>query len=175
MNTPRVAELPSGTVTFVFTDLEGATRLWEEHPSAMRGALSRHDEIVRSAIEARDGVVLSSMGDGVAAVFASASEAVAAVVEAQLSLATEPWGETGPLRARIGLHSDEGVVFDGQYVNRPLNRCARLMAVAHGGQSVVSGATAALVVGNLPASVDLVDLGEHRLRDVPRPERVFQL
>lgn len=167
--------LPSGTVTFVFTDLEGSTRLWEEHPDAMGEALARHDEIVRGAIETTRGVVLATMGDGMAAVFASADDAVAAVLSMQLSLSAQRWGKTGPLRARIGVHTDEGVVFDGQYANRPLNRCARLMSIAHGGQTVLSSTTAELVGGNLPISVDLIDLGEHRLRDLARPVRVFQL
>jgi class 3 adenylate cyclase len=103
-----MVELPSGTVTFLFTDLESSTRLWEELPEAMSEALARHDEILRTEVDAHDGVVLSRMGDGIAAVFASAPHAVAAAVEVQVRMAADPWAETGPLRARMGLHTDEG-------------------------------------------------------------------
>ena len=171
-----MVELPTGTVTFLFTDLEGSTRLWEEHPEAMRAALARHDEILRGAIEQHGGVVFSEMGDGMAAAFASAGDALAAVLDAQLGLGSFEWGETGPLRARMGLHTGEGDLRpDGQYVNQPLNRCARLMAIAHGGQVVVSESVESLVRGALPADVGLVPLGEHRLRDLTRAIGVFQV
>jgi len=171
-----VAELPAGTVTFLFTDLEGSTRLWEEHPDAMPAALVRHDEIVRHAIEAHDGVVVSEMGDGMAAAFASPMGAVTASVEAQLALHGEAWGEVGALRARMGLHAGEGTLRpDGQYVNAPLNRCARLMSVAHGGQVVCSDAVEVLVRDGLAPEVGVVDLGEHLLRDLALPVRVFQV
>ena len=169
-------ELPTGTVTFLFTDLETSTRLWEELPDAMGVALARHDDILRSAIESHRGVVYSEMGDGMAAVFASAGDAVAAALETQRALVDADWGELGALRARMGLHADEGRFrAPGQYVNRPLNRCARLMAVAHGGQVVVSEAVEHLVRDLLPPDARLVDLGEHRLRDLARPMHVFQL
>jgi predicted ATPase/class 3 adenylate cyclase/DNA-binding CsgD family transcriptional regulator len=168
--------LPQGTVTFLFTDLEGSTRLWEAHPGEMREALARHDAIVRGAVESHDGVVFSTMGDGMAAVFASAREAVRAVLAAQVELAAEDWGEvTGPLAARMGLLTDEGVLGGEHYLNQPLNRCARLMAAGHGGQALVSGATELLVRDDLPEGCALVDLGEHRLRDLARPVRIFQL
>src|SRR5215471_18150991 len=171
-----MADLPSGTVTFLFTDLESSTRLWEELPGAMSDALARHDEILRNAVEAHDGVVLSRMGDGIAAVFSSAPHAVAAAVDAQLLMAAEPWADTGPLRARMGLHTDEGRLrAPGEYMNQPLNRCARLMATAHGGQILVSDATAGVTRGRLPDGAQLVDLGEHRLRDLAEPMQVFQL
>ena len=132
--------LPQGTVTFVFTDLEGSTRRWEEHPAQMRDALARHDAIVREAIESYGGLVFSTMGDGMAAVFASAREAVRAVLAAQQELAAEPWGEgIGPLAVRMGLLTGEGVLGGEHYLNQPLNRCARLMAAGHGGQTLVSG------------------------------------
>jgi predicted ATPase/class 3 adenylate cyclase len=171
-----VAELPSGTVTFLFTDIEGSTRLWEEHPDAMKDSLARHDAILRASVEDHEGVVFATMGDGVAAAFASAPSAVRAVLDAQRRLGEEPWGPTGPLRVRMGLHTDEGRLrAPGEYVNRPLNRCARLMAVGHGGQVLLSDATATVVGDGLPAGVGLVDLGEHRLRDLGAPMRVFQL
>ena len=168
--------LPQGTVTFLFTDLEGSTRRWEAHPAQMRDALGRHDAIVRGAVESHGGVVFSTMGDGMAAVFASARDAVRAVLAAQQGLAAEDWGEvTGPLAARMGLLTDEGVLGGEQYLNQPLNRCARLMAAGHGGQALVSGATELLVRDDLPDGCALVDLGEHRLRDLARPVRIFQL
>ena len=168
--------LPQGTVTFLFTDLEGSTRRWEAHPGEMRDALARHDAIVRGAVESHGGVVFSTMGDGMAAVFASAREAVRAVLVAQQGLAAEDWGEvTGPLAARMGLLTDEGVLGEEHYLNQPLNRCARLMAAGHGGQALVSGATELLVREDLPEGCALVDLGEHRLRDLARPVRIFQL
>ena len=168
--------LPQGMATFLFTDLEGSTRRWEAHPAEMKDALARHDAIVRGAVESHDGVVFSTMGDGMAAVFASAREAVRAVLAAQGGLAAAEWGEvTGPLAARMGLWTDEGVLGGEHYLNQPLNRCARLMAAGHGGQALVSGATELLVRDDLPEGCALVDLGEHRLRDLARPVRVFQL
>jgi class 3 adenylate cyclase len=168
--------LPQGTVTFLFTDLEGSTRRWEAHPQQMREALARHDAIVRGAVESHGGVVFSTMGDGMAAVFASARDAVRAVLVAQAGLAAVNWGEgTGPLAARMGLLTDEGVLGGEHYLNQPLNRCARLMAAGHGGQALVSGATELLVRDDLPEGCALVDLGEHRLRDLARPVRIFQL
>ena len=168
--------LPQGTVTFLFTDLEGSTRRWEAHPEQMRDALARHDAIVRGAVESHGGVVFSTMGDGMAAVFASARDAVAAVLAAQAGLAAAEWGEvTGPLAARMGLWTGEGVLGGEHYLNQPLNRCARLMAAGHGGQALVSGATELLVRDDLPEGCGLVDLGEHRLRDLARPVRIFQL
>jgi len=124
------------TRTFLFTDLEGSTRLWEEEPDAMRVSLERHDELVRAAIEAHGGDVFSSAGDSFAAAFATADEAVRAALDAQLSLAAERWTVSRPLKARIGLHTDAALMQNGRYLNRPLNRCSRLMATAHGGQVV---------------------------------------
>jgi len=172
-----VATLPTGTVTFLFTDLETSTRLWEEQPEAvMREALGQHDAILRGAIERHHGIVLSWMGDGVAAVFASAPDAVAAAFDAQVELASVDSDRADLLRARMGVHTDEGRLrAPGEYVNRPLNRCARLMAVAHGGQILLSDATAAVVRRSLPADVELVDLGEHRLRDLADSVRLFQV
>ena len=168
--------LPQGTVTFLFTDLEGSTRRWETHPEQMREALARHNAIVQEAVGAHGGTVFSTMGDGMAAVFASAREAVRAVLAAQQGLGAEQWGEeVGPLTARMGLWTDEGVLGGEAYQNQPLNRCARLMAAGHGGQVLVSGATELLVRDDLPDGCALVDLGEHRLRDLARPVRIFQL
>jgi len=157
---------PAGTVTFLFTDVEGSTRQWQEDEAAMRAALARHDKLVRAAIEDCGGVVFSTMGDGMAAAFANASDAVRAALDAQEALA-------GVLPVRMGLHTGEAEVRDGDYFGTTVNRCARLTAVAHGGQVVCSEATASLVRDAFPAS--LADLGEHRLRDLARPVRVFQV
>ena len=167
-----MSDLPSGTVTFLFTDLEGSTRLWEEHPDAMRPALARHDELVRAAIEASSGTVVKTTGDGFHAAFAVAADAVDAAIAAQLELAGEPWAETGPLRVRMGLHTGAAELRDGDYYGSAVNRAARLMSVANGGQIVVSLATSELV---RESDVELFDLGEHRLRDLTVAERVYEV
>jgi predicted ATPase/class 3 adenylate cyclase len=167
-----VVEPPTGTVTFLFTDLEASTRLWQEHPAAMQRASARHDELVGDAIESHGGYVVKTTGDGFHAVFASAQAAVDAAVAAQLALGGEPWDETGPLRVRMGIHSGHAEVRDGDYYGTAVNRAARLMSAAHGGQIVVSLATEELIQDG---QVELVDLGEHVLRDLTRPERVFQV
>ena len=165
-----------GTVTFLFTDIEGSTRRWESVPEAMARSLALHDQTLRAAFFHHGGVVVSTMGDGMAVAFASAAGAVGAVLEAQRALLAAPWpDQTGMLWVRMGLHTDEAVLRDGQYANRPLNRCARLMAAAHGGQILLSGTTAALVRSELPDGATLIDLGEHRLRDLAGRMRIFQL
>ena len=170
-----MTELPTGTVTFLFADLEGSTRLWEDHPDAMRGALARHDEILRESITGHGGWVVKSTGDGALAVFATAQAAVDAAVAVQRGLGAATWGSTGPLRVRMGLHTGASEFRDGDYYGPAVNRAARLMAAAHGGQVVVSHATEELARDATVDGVSLVDLGEHRLRDLARPERVFQV
>jgi predicted ATPase/class 3 adenylate cyclase len=170
-----MAELPSGTVTFLFTDLEGSTRLWEEHPDAMPQAVARHDQIVRAAISRHDGRVVKSTGDGVHAVFVTAARALYAAIDAQRALGSEPWGALGELRVRMGIHSGAAEWHDGDYPGQTVNKAARVMSVANGGQVVVSLATAELVRDRLGTDVGLVDLGEHRLRDLSRAERLFQV
>jgi predicted ATPase/class 3 adenylate cyclase len=170
----RVPELPTGTVTFLFTDLEGSTRLWQEQADAMHEALARHDELVRTAVEARGGYIVKTTGDGAHAAFGDAVAAIAAAVDAQRALSAEPWPEATELRVRIGIHTGPAEQRDGDYYGTAVNRAARLMSVAHGGQIIVSLATEQLVRDELDG-VDLVDLGEHGLRDLARPERVFQI
>jgi len=125
-----VTELPTGTVTFLFTDLEGSTRLWEEHPEAMRPALARHDEILREAIAANDGHVVKTTGDGIHAAFASAHDALGAAVRAQRVLGDESWAMPQPLKARMGLHTGEAEHRDGDYYGTATNGAARLMSIA---------------------------------------------
>ena len=170
-----MAGLPSGTVTFLFTDVEGSTRLWEEHSDAMQRALARHDELIRHAIDAHDGYVVKTTGDGFHAVFDTADAAAMAALDAQVALAAEPWGEIGSLRVRMGLHTGTAEQRDGDYYGSVLNRAARLMSVAHGGQVLVSQVTEQLIRDVVPSEVEIVDLGEHRLRDLAAAMHVFQL
>jgi predicted ATPase/class 3 adenylate cyclase len=159
-----MAGRPSGTVTFLFTDIEGSTRRWQDDAQSMRAMLVEHDAILRSVIDKHDGHLFKHTGDGVAAAFASAADAVEAAVDAQQRLADV-------LPVRMGLHTGEAEMRDGDYFGATLNRCARLMGIAHGRQVVCSDATAGLVRDR----DDLFDLGEHRLRDLSRPERVWQV
>ena len=149
-----MADWPSGTVTFLFTDVEGSTRLWEEHSEAMQGALARHDQILREAIEGNDGHVVKTTGDGFHAAFATAADAVLAAVSGQLALAREPWGTPGPLLVRMGVHTGPASRRDGDYYGPAVNRAARLMSAAHGGQIVVSRATAELARDRVGPDVD---------------------
>jgi class 3 adenylate cyclase len=165
--------VPSGTVTFVFSDVEGSTRLWEAHGDEMRRALAVHDDIVRGALESSSGFVFSTGGDGFGAAFSRAGDAVLAALAAQRSLADQDWPDDARLRVRMGLHTGEAEERDGDYFGPEVNRTARLMAVAHGGQIVCSQGTADLARGGLPVGVSLVDLGVHRLRDLSEPLRVF--
>jgi len=158
-------------VTFLFTDIEGSTRLWQEDEEAMRAAVARHDNLLREAVDAHDGVVFSTMGDGLAVAFSSASSAVRAALGAQRALAAEQWPTRAPLRVRMGLHTGEAELREGDYFGTAVNRAARLMGVGHGGQVLCSQATAVLI----DAEAALTDLGEHRLRDLDRPVHVFQL
>jgi predicted ATPase/class 3 adenylate cyclase len=171
------ANAPSNTLTFLFTDLEGSTRLWEAFPDRMQGALARHDEILRQAIEANGGRLIKTTGDGVHAVFDSGHGGVAAALQAQQALAQSKWDEIRPhaLRVRIGLHTGEAEARGGDFYGPSLNRAARLMSAAHGGQTLLSTSTASLVRDELPAQAALRDLGEHRLKDLIRPEHIFQL
>ena len=168
-------ELPTGTVTFLFTDLEGSARLWEGHPEAMQAALARHDEILRGSVESNGGHVVKLTGDGVHAAFATADAGVAAAVAGQVAIGAEEWTKTGPLLVRMGLHTGTAELREGDYYGTALNRAARLSAIAHGGQVVVSNATEELVRDVLPEGVGLSDLGEHLLADLGRPEHVFQV
>ena len=168
--------LPQGTVTFLFTDLEGSTRRWEGHPQEMREALARHDAIVRGAVDRITAWCSPPWATGWPRCSPRPARRSGAVLAAQQGLGGEDWGEvTGPLAARMGLWTGEGVLGGEHYLNQPLNRCARLMAAGHGGQALVSGATELLVREDLPDGCALVDLGEHRLRDLARPVRIFQL
>jgi predicted ATPase/class 3 adenylate cyclase len=171
-----VRELPAGTVTFLFTDIEGSTRLWETESAAMARSLVLHDQTLHAAFEHHGGVLVSAMGDGMAVAFSSAVRAVGAALETQRVLRAANWpAGTGMLNVRMGLHTAEAVLRHGEYLNQPLNRCARLMAAAHGGQILISDVTETLVRSELPDGVTLLDLGEHRLRDLASRMHIFQL
>ena len=137
--------MPSGTVTFLFTDIEGSTRLWDERPDPMREALARHDELLRSSIAGHGGYVFSAAGDGLGAAFARSIDALSAAVDAQRALTAEPWPQGAALRVRMGVHSGETEERDGNYFGSAVNRAARIMAAAQGGQVVVSDVTAGLL------------------------------
>ena len=166
---------PSGTVTLLFTDIEGSTALWESHPEEMRVALERHDELLRGAIESSGGHVFKTVGDAFCAVFEAAGSALAAAVAVQRAIAAEPWPEPLSLRVRIGVHSGMCSERDGDYFGPTVNRAARVQALAHGGQLLLSGAAGELAAEELPEGVALRDMGEHRLKHLERPERVFQV
>jgi predicted ATPase/class 3 adenylate cyclase len=170
-----VSELPSGTVTFLFTDIEGSTRLWEDHADQMRDALARHDEIVRAAVLEHDGHVVKTTGDGFHCAFASAHECLQAAALAQATLESTSWPDDVRVRVRMGIHTGEAQERDGDYYGPSLNRAARLMGLAHGGQIVASGATHGIVADSLDDDFELVALGEHRVRGVPQPIAVYQV
>ncbi len=169
-------ERPRGTVTFVFTDIEGSTRLWQAHPAAMPDAIARHDAILRDAIEARGGMIYKTAGDSIQAAFATAPDAIRAALDAQRAFRAEPWSLPEPPRVRMALHTAAvDPTPDGDYRSPALNRLGRLLAAGHGGQVLVSQVTAELCREDLPDGAALRDLGERRLRDLARPERVWQL
>ena len=169
------SESASRTFTFLFTDLEGSTQLWEQFPELMKPALERHDALLRSAVESSNGQVVKTTGDGLMAYFDSALDGVNACLKAQRSFREEPWGDTGPLKVRMGLHVGDAQPRSGDYFGPTVNRAARLMSVAHGGQVLLSETTTALARDELPEGVSLLDLGRHLLKDIHRPERICQL
>ena len=171
-------DLPTGTVTFLLTDIEGSTRLWETVPDAMEEALQRHNRVITSVIEGHDGVVVTSRGEGDSffAAFGSAVSAVEAAGGCQLRLKAEAWPGAATLRVRMGVHTGEAHVRDGDYVEHAsINRCARVKAAAHGGQVLITETTRDLVDGRLGSGLALRELGKFRLRDLSEPELIYQL
>ena len=169
------AILPTGTVTFLFTDIEGSTKLWEAHPEVMRAALARHDILMRGAIVSANGYVFKTVGDAFCAAFAMAPDAVSAVLVAQLAIVAEPWPDETRIKVRMALHTGTVESRDGDYFGPALNRVARLLPSGHGGQTLLSQTTYDLVRDTLPDAVSLHDLGAHQLKDLARPEQVYQL
>jgi predicted ATPase/class 3 adenylate cyclase len=170
-----VASPPTGTVTFLFTDIEGSTRMWERSPQAMQAALARHDEILRGATEQHGGYIFKTVGDAFCCAFPTAPDALEAALDGQWLLLKERWGESIPLRVRMALHMGAAEERDGDYFGPPVNRVARLLSAGHGGQVLLSLPTQELVRDQLPVGTSLMDLGERHLKDLFRPERVFQL
>ena len=166
---------PVGTITFLFSDIEGSTRLGEKHPVSMAASIARHDAIMHAAMKQQCGYVFKTAADAFCVAFDTAASAVEAAVESQRTLHSEPWGDTGPLRARMAIHTGAAEFRDGDYFGNPLNRAARILAAAHGGQVLLSLPVQELVRDAMPAEVALRDLGERRLRDLARPERLFQI
>jgi class 3 adenylate cyclase len=170
-----VPGLPTGTVTFLFTDIEGSTRLWEEQPEAMRVALVRHDELMHAAIEHNGGHVFKTMGDAFCSAFHTAPEALDAALDAQLALCSEVWPKLISIKVRMALHTGVAEGRDGDYFGQPLNRVARLLSAGHGGQVLLSLATQEIIQHTFPSTIQLLAMGEYRLRDLNRPETIFQL
>ena len=171
-----VRSAASGTPsTFLVTDIEGSTRLWEEQPVAMASALALHDALLRAVVEGRGGTVFKTTGDGLLAVFADPAAAFAATLDGQRALRDADWGDTGGVRVRMAIHSGTAEFRDGDYFGQALNRSARILGIGHGGQILCSAMSAVLVGDALPAGVELQDLGSHRLPGIDRPEQVFQV
>lgn len=174
-------DLPRGTVTFLFTDIQGSTRLWQEFPSAMPAALALHHDVLRSAITAHNGYVFQIIGDAFCAAFATAFEGLDAALDAQRALRDAAWQETGAVRVRMALHTGAvdvraGEFTSGEYVSGiTLSRAARLLSAGHGGQILLSASSAELVREHLPSGVTLRDVGAHRLKDLVQPQQIYQV
>jgi predicted ATPase/class 3 adenylate cyclase len=171
---PFAATLPSGTVTFLFTDIAGSTQRWEQQPQAMRAALAQHDSLLRQAVGQHGGAVVKSTGDGLLAAFARADDALHAALAGQRALLAADWGALGLLPVRMALHSGAAEPEAGDYLGPTLNRTARILAAGHGSQILLSVATVELLRDQLPATVTLRDLGSYRLKDLTHPEQIHQ-
>ena len=169
------AARPTGTVTFLFSDIEGSTVRWERDSTAMEAALARHDALVREALEAHGAYVFKTVGDAFCAAFEKASNAIAAALDAQRALAAADFSAVEGVRARMALHTGRSAERDGDYFGPTVNRVARLLAIGHGGQVLLSGDCTELLQDELPPDCSLRHLGAHRLKDLAQPERVYQL
>lgn len=165
--------LPSGTITFLFTDIEGSTKLWEQQPEVMKVALAQHDTLLRQMIETQNGYVFKTVGDAFCAAFATPTDALNAAIATQHRLQV-PLANL-PIRVRMALHTGAVEERDGDYFGQTVNRVARLLSAGHGGQVLLSQATQELVRDRIPPGVTLRDMGERRLKDLLRPEQIFQL
>ena len=167
--------LPTGTVTFLFSDIEGSTQRWEQHREAMKAAVARHEQLMTAAIKQHSGYVFKTIGDAFCAAFPTAPDAVHAALDAQLALAKEEFASVDGLRVRMGLHTGYAEERNADYFGPAVNRVARLMSIGHGGQILLSGVTRDLAHSDLPSGVSLLDLGSHRLKDLTEAEQVWQL
>ncbi len=170
-----MGQLPSGTVTFLFSDVEGSTQLLERHGAAMGVALARHHALFEEIVELNGGAIFETVGDAVYAAFSSAGAAVSAALDAHRALAAEDWGPIEPLAVRIAVHSGAVEQRGDHYFGAALFRVARLQALGYGEQTLLSGVTAGMSADTLPAGASLRDLGTHRLMDLGQPEQVYQL
>jgi WD40 repeat protein/class 3 adenylate cyclase len=167
--------MPKGTVTFLFTDIEGSTRLWEQQPRAMQAAVAHHDTLLREAIEQNGGYVFKTVGDAFCTTFPTAPQALDAAIAAQHSLLSADWEATGPIKVRMAIHTGVAEVRDNDYFGLPLNRVSRLLSTGYGGQVLLSLATQQLVRDHLPEGVALKDLGEGGLKDLVKSEHIYQI
>ena len=172
-----MSDRPIGVITYMFTDVEGSTPLWQKYPNDMRTVMARHDSLLISTVEANGGTVVRPRGEGdsIFAVFLRATDGVGAACAAQQLLSRESWPEGIAINVRMALHTGESELREHDYYGNTVNRCARLRSIAHGGQILISEATAQLVRDDLPGDISLRELGSHRLMDLQRPEQVFQL
>jgi len=172
-----MSDLPSGTITFLFTDVQDSTRLWETHPDVMQRALKRHDEIIESLSELHRGTIVRPRGEGDSrfVVFKRAIDAVKAAVAIQQAFLSEDWPEGIPLQVRMGVHTGEGHYREGDYYGTAVNRGAQLRGLADGGQALLSRSTYELVQDKLPGGIELINLGKHPLKGLKRPENIYQL
>ena len=161
--------------TFLFTDIERSSELWETHPQAMGRALAQHDQLLRTIFEKHDGHIFKTIGDAFCVAFDNTRDAVNAAVATQRALAAAAWEETGPLRVRMAVHDGEAEQRDNDYFGPTLNRVARVLSVGHGGQTLLTHVAADIVRDALPSEIILRDLGERRLKDLRQPERIYQL
>ncbi len=166
---------PSGTVTFLLTDVEDSTRLWDQHPLQMREALEQHDTLLAAAIYANGGYVFTTAGDSFAAAFQAAEAAAHAALDIQTAIASVSWDPTTPIRVRIGLHTGEAHERGGDYFGPAVNRAARIEAAGHGQQALISGVTAKVLAGSTTTDWELTDLGHHGLKGLTQPEHIHQL
>lgn len=172
-----MSALPVGTVTFLFTDIEGSTRLWEQNPQEMRSALAKHDAILKESIESNNGQIVKTTGDGIHAVFSKAMDAINASILAQGSFQTSEFFKNSQvsINVRMGLHTGEAELRDGDYFGGTLNRASRIMSIGYGGQTLISGTTLQIAQEHLPAEVSVLDLGRHQLKGLIKSERIFQI
>jgi len=168
------SNLPTSTVTFLFTDIENSTPLWEKHPEAMKSALAKHDSLVRSISLLHNGRIIKTTGDGFHVVFATATDAVQAAIHAQQAIQKDSWDDVA-IKVRMGIHTGEAELRDGDYFGGTLNLAARIMSIGHGGQILISETTLQIAQEHLSAHVSVTDLGEHRLKGLSKVERIFQI
>jgi len=169
------APLPTGTVTFLFSDIEGSTERWERHREDMKVAVAWHDTIMRRTLEAHGGHIFKTIGDAFCVAFKTVPQAIQAAIDAQKALENEDWSKVGGVRVRMAVHTGLADERDGDYFGPTVNRVARLLSIGHGGQVLISGVTTELAQGMMPSQATLRDMGAHRLRDLIQPEQVYQL